>query len=153
MIHVLVRDATSEDAARLRELERQSDLAAHWSESDYVALFAQDAPARCVLVASAGTGLQGFAVARCSPDQWEIENVVVSVDARRQGIATGLMRGLLSRARAAAVTSVLLEVRESNLAARRLYEGLGFSIQGRRKGYYRQPDEDALLLCFLVANL
>jgi [ribosomal protein S18]-alanine N-acetyltransferase len=48
---------------------------------------------------------------------------------------------------------VLLEVRESNLGARRLYEKLGFSQQGRRSNYYHEPEEDALLLCFSMTNL
>jgi ribosomal-protein-alanine N-acetyltransferase len=52
----------------------------------------------------------------------------------------------LSQAHAAGAVTVLLEVRESNVAARRLYRKLGFTEHGRRSNYYLQPAEDALLL-------
>jgi [ribosomal protein S18]-alanine N-acetyltransferase len=52
----------------------------------------------------------------------------------------------LHEARESGITSVLLEVRPSNTAARRLYEKMGFSEAGRRPAYYREPQEDALLL-------
>ena len=72
--------------------------------------------------------------------------MVVGEQHRQLGIGTQLIQELLLRARTSGATSVLLEVRESNLAARRFYEKLGFSEQGRRKGYYQNPREDALIL-------
>jgi ribosomal-protein-alanine N-acetyltransferase len=50
-----------------------------------------------------------------------------------------------------AATSVLLEVRESNLAARQLYEKMGFSALARRAAYYREPSEDGLVLRISIA--
>jgi ribosomal-protein-alanine N-acetyltransferase len=79
--------------------------------------------------------------------------VVVAREERNRGVGIKIIRELLLRAQSAGATSVLLEVRESNLAARRLYEKLGFSQQGRRSNYYHQPEEDALLLCFSITNL
>jgi ribosomal-protein-alanine N-acetyltransferase len=146
---VLIRTASPDDVPAIRALEQQADTAAHWAERDYDALFADDAPARIVLVATDlndVAAVLGFLIARCAADGWEMENVVVGPKERNRGIASEMMRELLTRAREAAATSVLLEVRESNAAARRLYEKLGFSVQGRRRQYYRDPNEDALLL-------
>ncbi len=151
---MLIRPATADDVPLMRALEQQSEGAAHWAKREYDALFAPDAPSRIALVAtneSGDTQLYGFVIARCAVGDWEIENVVVAQAHRRLGIGTKLTRALLTQAHVGGATSVLLEVRESNLAARRLYETLGFSQQGRRSNYYREPKEDALLLRISVA--
>lgn len=145
---MLIRAATSEDVPFIRALEQQTETAAHWSSRDYDALFSPEAPRRVVLIA-AETGsspLCGFVIARCGVDEWEIENVVVNDDQRRHGLGSALVGQLLQQAGEAGITSVLLEVRESNTPARRLYEKLGFSHAGRRPDYYRNPAEDALIL-------
>jgi ribosomal-protein-alanine N-acetyltransferase len=79
--------------------------------------------------------------------------VVVAPEKRNRGVGIKIIRELLLQAQSAGATSVLLEVRESNLATRRLYEKLGFSQHGRRSNYYQGPEEDALLLCFSITNL
>jgi ribosomal-protein-alanine acetyltransferase len=146
---VLIRPATPDDVPSIRALEEQAESAAHWAEREYDALFAQDAPVRIALVAldEAEIGqIRGCVIARCASDDWEIENLVVTHEARRLGVGTKLIQELQGRAHAAGATSVLLEVRESNLAARKLYEKLGFSEEGRRRSYYHEPTEDAVLL-------
>ena len=146
---VLIRAAIPGDLVYIRALERQADTAAHWAEREYDALFAEDAPARVALIAveeKAGDGIEGFVIARCAVDEWEIENVVVAEGKRRSGLGSRLVRELLQLARTRGAISVLLEVRESNVGARRLYEKNGFSQTGRRRNYYRAPAEDALLL-------
>ena len=146
---MLIRAATADDVTSIRALEQQAENAAHWAEREYAALFAADAPTRIALVAVNESDLtqpHGLVIARCASDDWEIENLVVTRTHQRLGIGTMLIRDLQVRAHVGGATSVLLEVRESNLAARRLYEKLGFSEQGRRRNYYREPTEDALLL-------
>jgi ribosomal-protein-alanine acetyltransferase len=153
---VLIRPATPDDVPFIRAMEQQTEGAAHWAEREYAALFAAEAPPRITLVATdeADAGrVIGFVIARSSPVEWEIENVVVAPEKRNGGVGIKIIREVLSQARIAGATSVLLEVRKSNLAARRLYEKLGFSQQGRRPDYYREPKEDALLLCFSMTNL
>src|SRR5580704_2548806 len=130
------------------ELERGSDSAAHWNRREYEMLFTAGAPLRISLVAvpeSSEGEVAGFVVARSLGFEWEIENVVVAGERRRSGIGSALMQALLQNLRSAGVPGVLLEVRESNTAARRLYEKLGFALEGRRRGYYQDPVEDALL--------
>ena len=153
---MLIRPATPDDVPSMRALEQQTETAAHWAEREYDALFAAEAPPRIALVATseADAGrVVGFVIARCATAEWEIENVVVAREERNRGIGIKIIRELLLQAQRGGATSVLLEVRESNLAARRLYEKLGFSQQGRRSNYYREPEEDALLLCFSITNL
>ncbi len=152
---MLIRSATPADIPQIRALEQQAETAAHWAEREYDELFAPDAPKRIALVAAGDDsgGISGFAIARCDLDDWEIENIVVAASQRRGGIGTTLVREVLHRARMSCATSVLLEVRESNQAARGLYERFGFAEIGRRPHYYWNPPEDALLLKFLVSNL
>ena len=73
-------------------------------------------------------------------------NVAVHPDYRRQGIAEGLIAVLVDKLRENEVYCLLLEVRASNDPAKALYEKLGFVEVGRRKNYYRNPREDALIL-------
>ncbi len=155
---MLIRKATSEELPLIRTLERQSDTAAHWGEREYEALFAPDAPARLVVVAADEAQPQrisGFAVVRCGGDEeeWEIENVVVAAEQRRQGVGTALIGEVLRQARGRQTPRVLLEVRESNQAARFLYEKLGFNEIGRRRGYYQDPPESALVLQISITDL
>jgi [ribosomal protein S18]-alanine N-acetyltransferase len=153
---VLIRPATPDDVPSMRVLEQQTETAAHWAEREYDALFAVEAPPRIALVATSEVDagrVVGFVIARCATAEWEIENVVVAREKRNGGVGIKIIRELLLQAQRGGATSVLLEVRESNLAARRLYEKLGFSQQGRRSNYYHQPEEDALLLCFSITNL
>ena len=153
---MLIRAATPGDVPSIRALERQAETAAHWAEREYDALFAAEAPPRVTLVATSeadASRVIGFVIARCATADWEIENVVVAPEKRNRGLGIKIIQELLLQAQSAGATSVLLEVRESNLAARRLYEKLGFSPHGRRSNYYREPEEDALLLCFSMTNL
>jgi [ribosomal protein S18]-alanine N-acetyltransferase len=145
---VRVRRAIPSDIPQICSLEQQSVSAAHWSIEQYEALFCSDAPERLILVAANDVDeamLHGFLVARCLSDEWEIENVVVDGNRRRQGIARSLIEELMGAAGSAGALSVILEVRESNLPAVRLYDSIGFKEDGRRKHYYRSPAEDALL--------
>jgi len=69
-------------------------------------------------------------------DESELELIIVSPHMRRQGLAQGLIQAWLNHIKSIAVNLCMLEVRESNLAARHLYEKLGFIEVGQRKNYY-----------------
>ncbi len=99
------------------------------------------------LVAVADGGdLAGYAVAHAAADEGEILNLGVAPAHRRRGVGRQLVRAMMEMLAALAVRAVYLEVRESNVAARELYERLGFQERGRRSRYYRRPVEDAILL-------
>ena len=76
----------------------------------------------------------------------EVANIAVAPTERGGGVGDALLRHGLDGAASEAVKTVYLEVRESNGAARRLYERHGFEVVGRRRGYYDKPREDALIL-------
>ncbi len=139
-----IRPASLGDTGAILAIERESATAAHWAEEHYVGSFRQDGPRRLILVAEEEGVLIGFLVARAGDAEWEIENVAVTRGAQHRGTGTGLVSEVLKRAHEAAASAVFLEVRASNLAARRLYEKSGFVQDGLRKSYYRAPDEDAV---------
>lgn len=79
-------------------------------------------------------------------DEAELANIATAPEARRRGLAAALLDDALTTLGDEGVASMFLEVRESNVAARALYASRGFRAVGRRRGYYRLPDEDALVL-------
>ena len=79
-------------------------------------------------------------------DEIHILQVATARTARRSGVGTALVRRCLSEGRSQGAETVLLEVRASNQAARRLYASLGFDELAIRRGYYSNPKEDGLVL-------
>jgi ribosomal-protein-alanine acetyltransferase len=159
-----IRAATLDDLSRMLEIERATKTAAHWTENDYRAAIGGSEPVRrtdvlelddtdSMLVQFADEsrfapepGIQGFLVSRLLGDEMEIENVVIAQGLRRFGLGSLVLERVLQEAKNQGIRRVFLEVRESNVAAIRLYEKAGFVSTGKRKAYYRDPDEDARLL-------
>jgi [ribosomal protein S18]-alanine N-acetyltransferase len=139
----LIRPATFDDVPALMALEKHAVTAAHWSAGQYHAIFSPTQP-RIALVIEDQGAIQGFLIARIIDSEWEIENIAIAGPARRRGLGTRLLGELLSTARSRGATAVFLEVRESNFAARRLYQKWAFSENGRRAAYYRDPEEAAI---------
>ena len=165
-----IRAAVRDDIPRLVALERQAESAAHWGEQHYRALFPAGecqpgAPQRLCLVvevtpeqSSAGQSgpaaqlrVEGFIVAQVVDGECEIENLVVAAASRRRGLASRLLEQLLRLALDQGAKMIALEVRESNQAARSLYAKWGFREVARRRGYYRDPPEAAVLLHLAAA--
>ena len=88
----------------------------------------------------------GYVVALLLFDEAEIANLAVAPWARRRGIGGLLLDRMSADLATGGVQSVYLDVRESNAGARALYMSRSFEEVGRRRGYYRHPAEDALLL-------
>ncbi|MFY9904583.1 MAG: ribosomal protein S18-alanine N-acetyltransferase [Terriglobales bacterium] len=147
---VAIRSARLTDVPAILAIEQRAASAAHWTAEQYNKLVD-----RGVILVAEGTHTEGtheranrlcgFICAQIVVGEWEIENVVVAAEFLRQGIASELLGALIQRARDEHVSSLLLEVRESNLPARRLYEKHGFREVGRRRLYYQVPEEDAIL--------
>ena len=93
-----------------------------------------------------GEKLVGYVGSQTVLGETDMMNVAVCPDYRRQGIAEGLILALIADLKARESHCLTLEVRDSNASARALYEKLGFSEIRRRKNYYRNPKEDALIL-------
>jgi len=92
--------------------------------------------------------IAGFMVGCQVGEEWEIENIAVTGSAQRSGLGTRLLSEFLQLVRERGGQAIFLEVRESNRAARALYRKLAFVEAGRRRQYYENPLEDALILKF-----
>lgn len=93
--------------------------------------------------------LLGYAVLYRLPFDAELQAITVAPLARRRGVAKALLKRLRGEAECWGSERLLLEVRKSNHAARALYEQAGFTLDGRRRNYYRDAEgrsEDALLM-------
>ena len=88
----------------------------------------------------------GYVGTQTVMEETDMMNIAVHPDHRRKGVADALMAVLISDLQRMGSHSLTLEVRVSNEAARKLYERWGFAEVGRRKNYYRNPKEDALIL-------
>ena len=98
------------------------------------------------LVATEGETVAGYIGSQTVLDETDMMNVAVHPDFRRQGIAEALVNELVENLKKMGSHCLTLEVRASNAPAIALYEKLGFREIGRRKNYYRNPREDALIL-------
>ena len=164
MSTVRVRQARPSDQPRLVEIASHSVTAAQWNQGEYLKLFLTDeskaqlqadalakaqGQSRTALVVEQDANVVGFIVGRQVEDEWEIENIAVTGSARRCGLGSRLIGEMLDHVRSHGGKTVFLEVRESNRAARSLYEKWAFIEVGRRKMYYQNPAEDALVLKFI----
>lgn len=141
---VAIRAAAEGDLDAIHAIECAS-FGDPWAFETFRGLLAHP-PARMEVAVGAAGALLGYAVAWFAADEAEIANIAVAPDARRRGVGALLLERILRSAAAFGARTVFLEVRESNEEARKLYEARGFEIAGRRKRYYRQPDEDALIM-------
>jgi len=130
---VTVRPARPEDRAAIAEIQRVSPEASQWDPEGFD-----------VTVAEVAGRVVGFLVTRAIADEVEILNLAVDPVNRRSGVARALVRPLLEMPS----VSVFLEVRESNTAARGLYQTLRFHEVSRRRGYYESPCEDGIVMKF-----
>jgi len=131
------RPAGADDLAAIESIQRASPEASQWNPADYLAHV-------CTVAVEDGRVL-GFVVVReITPGESEILNVAIHPEWRRRGIA----RGLVEEALAGSPGEWFLEVRESNAAARKLYQTLGFRAVGRRDNYYSGSPEAAIVMRF-----
>jgi [ribosomal protein S18]-alanine N-acetyltransferase len=139
-----LRAFRASDVPAISSILRDSTEAAQWPPESYANL--ANSPGGLVLVCDSNARVIGFIAARQAADEAEILNVAVDHTFRRKGVASALLLAVLDTFRRAAIARVFLELRESNLPARALYERQGFIRTGRRKSYYANPTEDALCM-------
>lgn len=144
-----LRDLRSEDLSRMLEIE-QSAFSTPWRRSTFDGLLRR--PDADLIGATMEGRLMGYAVTWTIMDQAELGNVAVAGEARQRGLGKVLVEAALARVQSRGARECFLEVRESNLVARRLYESLGFASIGRRRRYYSRPVEDALVMRVALAG-
>ncbi|MEW4412754.1 ribosomal protein S18-alanine N-acetyltransferase [Clostridium sp. AN503] len=88
----------------------------------------------------------GYCNLRLLAGEGEVQRIAVLPEYRRMGLARKMMEIMVDYARENHALSVSLEVRAGNLPARNLYETYGFTAEAVRKGYYRNPSEDAIIM-------
>lgn len=133
-----------EDLDEVLAIERAS-FSMPWSRGAFLYEMQQNRVARCWVMREDGLTI-GYLCLWEIADELHITNIAVHPGSRRQGVGRMLLRGVLEDARERRLRLVVLEVRPSNGEARSLYEGFGFRVIGRRRGYYYDTGEDALVM-------
>jgi len=141
---VAIEPMTVDDLPRVLAIERMS-FTSPWTEANFRHEI-EDNPLAWNLVARADGRMVAFACAYVVADELMINDLAVDGSLRRGGLGRALLRHLLDGARVRGCRRATLEVRPSNAPARALYEAFGFALVGRRRGYYADTGEDALLL-------
>jgi ribosomal-protein-alanine N-acetyltransferase len=143
----MIRNVDATDLERVRTLLASVPEAAPWF-ADYsrLALLGN----LSVRVAEEEGIICGLVIFRTMVDEAEILNLAVASTRRRRGIGSRLMEDALAACKTAGVKRIFLEVRESNDAARKFYLRMGFTEVGRRRKYYSESMEDALVLARTV---
>jgi ribosomal-protein-alanine N-acetyltransferase len=140
---VEIRRLAPSDLNDIEDIEHRS-YDTPWSRSMFAGELAK--PASLCLGAFEGEQLGGYLIVSRYVDAWHIMNIAVSPDFRRRGIATALLERLFELTDDRSRRGYTLEVRVSNDGAIRLYERLGFTARGIRRGYYTDNREDALIM-------
>lgn len=140
---IIVRELKVEDSAAVAEMEQQI-FSDSWSEKSVLETV-QQKQSVCFAAEKAGH-LLGYLLAYHAADEAEIARIAVQKEARRQGAAGKLMQALEHYCEEHKMETLLLDVRESNEAARSFYTKNGFVEDGIRQGFYVNPSEDAVLM-------
>lgn len=139
----MIRRMAPADLEQVADLERQC-FTESWSyklleaglQSDYDVYYVFQQEERIL----------GYCNLRILAGEGEVQRIAVLPGYRRLGVARKMMEAMVTCARASLVSAISLEVRQGNLPARNLYESFGFRAEAVRKGYYRNPSEDALIM-------
>lgn len=131
-----------EHLAAVAEIERLC-FSQPWSEKALELLLGESGVG---FVCLAGDEVTAYGGMMLDPWEGQITNIATHPAHRRRGYGNAVTDALLKEAAARNAEQVSLEVRASNASAIALYEGLGFAIAGRRKGFYQNPREDALVM-------
>lgn len=142
---VIIRRLAARDVTSISALLAESPNSAQWSPESLGQFAGEGESGRTGWVAEDSGKLVGFITVGMAADEFEIMNLEVSEAFRRRGIASKLLDVALEFSRISGSRKAYLEVRASNAAAIAFYARRGFIECGRRRGYYQDPAEDALL--------
>jgi ribosomal-protein-alanine N-acetyltransferase len=142
---VIERLTTDEDLDEVATLEARC-FSNPWSRDLLARQLSQSDTTRVYLLRLPEARVAAFCACWMLVDELHVNTLVVDFPFRRQGLGRLLMRYVMNDAARDGARRATLEVRDSNEAARQLYEGLGFKTTARRPKYYTHPEEDALIL-------
>ncbi|MEG6566805.1 ribosomal protein S18-alanine N-acetyltransferase [Thermoanaerobacterium saccharolyticum] len=141
---IKIRPMVKSDIDKVMEIEYLS-FSVPWSFESFVMEVTKN---RCAhyIVADVDGKVAGYGGFWVVVDEGHITNIAVHPDFRGQGVGSAIVEGLIELAKTKGITSMTLEVRESNLVAQSLYKKYGFKPVGKRKGYYQDNNEDAVIM-------
>lgn len=141
---VIIRPMRKEDVEEVLEIEKLS-FSTPWSKEAFITEVTKNSCAKYIVAESDGkiVGYGGFWIVA---DEGHITNIAVHPDYRSKGIGSKIMEGLIDIAKKNRIIAMTLEVRQSNIIAQHLYAKYGFKPLGRRKGYYQDNNEDAIIM-------
>lgn len=143
-MNLLIRKMAVEDLPAVVELDRMS-FSLPWPERSFRFELTDNPASRC-WVAEVDGRLIGMIVVWLLVDEAHVATLATHPDFRRQGIATKLLSYALRNLFREGARSSFLEVRVSNTVAQEMYRKFGYTESGRRRRYYRDNDEDAILM-------
>ena len=141
MVNIIPMQA--EHSFQLAEIEKLC-FSTPWSEKQI--LDELENPLAAYFVAMDGDTVAGYIGSQTVLGEACVMNVAVHPNYRGRGVSTLLMQALVDHCKATDCTLLTLEVRESNEPALGLYRSFGFALQGKRRNYYTDPREDALIM-------
>ena len=144
---MIIREVSLDECEDILKIE-QACFSDSWSVEDFE--HQVNSPYSKLIGVFVENKLVGFINTVCVVDELEINNVAVLKEYRRNHLGEEMIRYVLSVY--SDVDRVLLEVRESNIPALKLYEKLGFVKYGKRKNYYKEPIENAVLMIIETGN-
>lgn len=141
---VIIRKMTVEDVPAIVDLDQKS-FSLPWPERSFRFELTDNPASRC-WVAELNGNVVGMIVVWLLVDEAHVATVATHPEYRRQGIGKRLLAYALRHMIQDGARSSFLEVRKSNLAAQEMYRKFGYEVIGRRERYYRDNDEDAILM-------
>ncbi len=139
-----IRRATPDDVPAISRAE-EAIFPDPWSYTDVLTTVTSNG-AMCYVAKGDDGALLSYIIGRTVMPEGEIYRIATLPEYRKRGIAYRLLDYALKTERGHGLESVFLEVREKNFAARNLYKAYGFIEIGKRKNYYRDPSDDAVLM-------
>ena len=136
-----IREMKREDIPNIMRMEKKL-FTTSWEEE----MFIEEIEKQYAYVLEIKNKIIGYICGWKLLDEFNITNIAVASDFQRKGFGKALVKFLMSKLLDEKCFKFFLEVRESNQAAKKLYEKLGFVVIGIRKNYYHSPEEDAMVL-------
>ena len=137
------------DVASIYHIERNS-FTTPWSEESF--LVSMENPVTHGIVKIEKGTLTGYAIFSVLFEEAELYNIAVDAQNREKGVGSELLQAVIAHCKTYNAQTLRLEVRQSNIAAQKLYEKFGFEYESKRKNYYQNPVEDALLMYLSLNN-
>ncbi len=140
-----IRKMLPEDIPAVSQIDRMS-FSLPWPEQTYHYEVSANRLARCLVAETEDGTIAAMIVSWIVVDELHIATIATHADYRRQGVGSQLLTAALEDGKRMGMQRAFLEVRKSNEAAQAMYRKFGFSVTGIRPKYYRDNDEDAILM-------